>query len=152
MLENEDTLDDIQEAPDFIQPPAGVYMLKTISGKIGEYTYTSDEGEDDSGENIQFVIAVEETVELISDKEPPVPDGSLFMKKYKGTVEDVAKCKRDFRKMAGLDSLAGMSFSNMFDLAKEGLVFKAVISYGSFKQKDGTATQFMKLRFLPAAE
>lgn len=151
MMENEESLDDIQEAPDFIQPPAGIYKLKTISGKIGEYSYTNEGGDDESGENIQLTLAVEETIELISDKEPPVPDGSLFMKKYKGTVEDVAKFKRDFRKIADLESLAGMTFGDMFELAKEGLVFKAVISYGTFKQKDGTPTPYMRLRFLPVS-
>ena len=137
----DDTLDDIREAPDYINPPAGDYTLMTKAGKITKYV------NDKTGEetqNILVTIATVEALELVSSEEPPVPDGSLFTVKYKGTMDGVGKFKRDIRKMAGLSSTNNMSLSSAFELLESGLEFQGRISYSAFQGRD-----YLNLKVMP---
>ena len=54
----------------------------------------------------------------MKDDEPPVPEGSLFTKKYKGDRDGLGKFKRDFKKIMKFESLAGITLGNMFDLSR----------------------------------
>jgi len=132
----DDTLDDIAEAPDYINPPAGDYRLLTVGGKIN--SFTNDDGV--TSQNFTVTIAVQETLELVDDLEPPVPEGSLFTIRFYGTHEGLAKLKREVRKMANVESLTGTSLRNISELLESGLEFNGRVSYSKFKGKE-----FLKL-------
>lgn len=136
----DDVLDDFEEAPDFINPPAGDYKLKTISGKIT--TFTQDDG--DVTQSYTITFAVVKTLETVDD-EPPVPDGSLFNKRFKGTVDGIQQLKREAKKYLGLDSSQGMSLAALSEALAEEVEFYGRISYGTFNGKE-----FLKLRVMPA--
>lgn len=148
-LENmsDETLDEINEAPDYINPPAGDYKLKTISGKIGKF-------ENDDGtvaQSLNVVIATAETLELVSGDEPPVPDGSLFNIRFQGTTEGLAMFKRELRKMAAIESTAGMTINSAFELLESGLEFSGRISYSRYKDRTGEVREALRLKILPPA-
>ena len=142
---SDEVLDDIQEAPDYIDPPAGDYKVRTVSGKISKFE--NDEGE--IIQSIQVTLAVEKTLELVSDEEPPVPDGSLFIMRFQGTTDGIAIFKREIKKMADLESTKGMTISSAFELMESGLVFSARISYSKFKGRDGVVRNTLRVKIVP---
>ncbi len=140
-----DTLDEIQEAPDYINPPAGDYVIKSISGKIGKFEH--DDGT--VNQNITLILSVLRTLELVSSDEPPVPDGSLFTIRFQGTSDGLATFKRELRKMADIESTAGMTINSAFELLESGLEFSARISYSRYKDRNGEVRESIRIKILP---
>ena len=134
----DESLEDIAEAPEYINPPAGDYILRSVSGEIR--TYEEDNGT--TRQSIRIVIAVKEALELVSD-EPPVPEGSLFSLSFQGTKEGLGAFKRELRKMTGLEVLQPMTLNEYFQMLETELEFRGRISYRKFKDKE-----FINLRIL----
>lgn len=70
------TLDDVEEAPDFLVPPSGEYMHGIHSTKVS----TVDD-EDGKRTSIRIIYFVDDTIEVTGD-EDPVPNGSLFSENF----------------------------------------------------------------------
>lgn len=134
----DESLEDIAEAPEYINPPAGDYILRSVSGEIR--TYEEDDGT--TKQSIRVVIAVKEALELVSD-EPPVPEGSLFSLSFQGTKEGLGAFKRELRKMTGLEVLQPMTLNEYFEMLETELEFRGRISYRKFKDRE-----FINLRIL----
>lgn len=134
----DESLEDIAEAPEYINPPAGDYILRSVSGEIR--TYEEDDGT--TRQSIRIVIAVKEALELVSD-EPPVPEGSLFSLSFQGTKEGLGAFKRELRKMTGLEVLQPMTLNEYFQMLETELEFRGRISYRKFKDRE-----FINLRIL----
>lgn len=134
----DESLEDIAEAPEYINPPAGDYILRSVSGEIR--TYEEDDGT--TRQSIRIVIAVKEALELVSD-EPPVPEGSLFSLSFQGTKEGLGAFKREIRKMTGLEVLQPMTLNEYFEMLETELEFQGRISYRKFKDRE-----FINLRIL----
>ena len=134
----DESLEDIAEAPEYINPPAGDYILRSVSGEIR--TYEEDDGT--TRQSVRVVIAVKEALELVSD-EPPVPEGSLFSLSFQGTKEGLGAFKRELRKMTGLEVLQPMTLNEYFQMLETELEFRGRISYRKFKDKE-----FINLRIL----
>ena len=134
----DESLEDIAEAPEYINPPAGDYILRSVSGEIR--TYEEDDGT--TRQSVRVVIAVKEALELVSD-EPPVPEGSLFSLSFQGTKEGLGAFKRELRKMTGEESLPAMTLNEYFQMLETELEFQGRISYRKFKDRE-----FINLRIL----
>lgn len=134
----DESLEDIAEAPEYINPPAGDYILRSVSGEIR--TYEEDDGT--TRQSVRVVIAVKEALELVSD-EPPVPEGSLFSLSFQGTKEGLGAFKRELRKMTGLEVLQPMTLNEYFGMLETELEFQGRISYRKFKDKE-----YINLRIL----
>lgn len=134
----DESLEDIAEAPEYINPPAGDYILRSVSGEIR--TYEEDDGT--TRQSVRVVIAVKEALELVSD-EPPVPEGSLFSLSFQGTKEGLGAFKRELRKMTGLEVLQPMTLNEYFQMLETELEFRGRISYRKFKDRE-----FINLRIL----
>jgi len=134
----DESLEDIAEAPEYINPPAGDYILRSVSGEIR--TYEEDDGT--KKQSIRVVLAVKEALELVSD-EPPVPEGSLFSLSFQGTKEGLGAFKRELRKMTGLEVLQPMTLNEYFQMLETELEFRGRISYRKFKDKE-----YINLRIL----
>ena len=134
----DESLEDIAEAPEYINPPAGDYILRSVSGEIR--TYEEDDGT--TRQSVRVVIAVKEALELVSD-EPPVPEGSLFSLSFQGTKEGLGAFKRELRKMTGEESLPAMTLNEYFQMLETELEFQGRISYRKFKDKE-----YINLRIL----
>jgi hypothetical protein len=141
----DETLDDFQEAAEYINPPAGDYKLKTVSGKIAKF-----ENEDGVKQSIRVVIATTQTLELSSHDEPPVPDGSLFTMNFQGTKEGLELFKREARKICDLETMDGMTLNDTFELFANEIEFYGRISYTKSKDKNGNVTNWLRLRIIPA--
>jgi hypothetical protein len=133
----DESLEDIAEAPEYINPPAGDYILRSVSGEIR--TYEEDDG---TRQSVRVVIAVKEALELVSD-EPPVPEGSLFSLSFQGTREGLGAFKRELRKMTGEESLPAMTLNEYFEMLETELEFRGRVSYRKFKDKE-----YINLRIL----
>ena len=134
----DESLEDIAEAPEYINPPAGDYILRSVSGEIR--TYEEDDGT--TRQSVRVVIAVKEALELVSD-EPPVPEGSLFSLSFQGTKEGLGAFKRELRKMTGLEVLQPMTLNEYFGMLETELEFRGRISYRKFKDRE-----YINLRIL----
>ena len=141
----DETLDDFQEAAEYINPPAGDYKLKTVLGKIVKY-----ENDDGVKQSIRVTIATAQTLELASDEEPPVPDGSLFTLNFQGTKEGLELFKREARKICDLESMDGMSLNDVFELFANEIEFHGRISYTKSKDKAGNINSYLRLRVISA--
>lgn len=141
----DDDLDSFEETPDFCNPPGGDYVVISKGGKIRSYT----DNEGTEIQSIQVTIAVVETLELSTDEEPPVADGSLFTISFKGTDKGVGDFKREIRKMAGLPSSKGINLRSAFELLESGLTFNVRISYSKYTGRDGEEKSYLRMRILP---
>lgn len=135
----DESIDDIQEAPEYINPPAGDYEVITKSGTIKSFTNEKDE----VSQSIQVTLAVAKTLELVSDAEPPVPEESLFTLRFQGTTEGLGMFKRELRKMSGLEKLPAMTLNECFEMLETEMQFNARISYRKFKDKE-----YLQLRII----
>lgn len=103
----EQSLDNIQEAPDFVTPPAGEYRLSLKESKVDKYK-TKDEP-DVEKQRIKNLYVVVATVSLASDSEPPVPDGSMFSETFTATEEGLGYFKKRMKAIMNVSDLAGVS-------------------------------------------
>ncbi len=135
----DESIDDIKEAPEYINPPAGDYEVITKSGTIKSFTNDKDE----VSQSIQVTLAVVKTLELVSDAEPPVPEESLFTLRFQGTTDGLGMFKRELRKMSGLEKLPAMTLNECFEMLETEMQFNARISYRKFKDKE-----YLQLRII----
>lgn len=136
----DDSLDGIPEAPDFVDPPKGHYLLQvTEVPKISKFQ--NEDGTE--RQNIRVTFSV---VETVSTDEVPVPDGSLFSNSYMGTAQGVGAFRRDARKILGVDTLEGSTLKEIFENLPGAEPFKATITYKSYKsKKDGLMKEAMRM-------
>lgn len=143
----DETLDEFKEAAEYIQPPAGDYKLKTVGGKIAKF-----ENDDGIKQSIRITIGIDETLELATDTEPPVPDGSLFTLNFQGTKDGLELFKREARKMANLENMDGMTLNDIFELFANELEFYGRVSYSKTKDELGNVKNWLRLRIIPAPQ
>ena len=119
-----ESLDTIPDAPDFITPPAGEYVLEVKDCLVDKYN-TKDEP-NVIKQRLKITYAIVETVSL-SDKEPPVPNESLFTETFTATEQGLGFFKKRVKEIMAADSVAGVSLGEMMDSIK-GVQFKCRIT------------------------
>lgn len=107
------SLDNIAEAPDFTNPPAGLYMLECKEAKVDKYSTKKEP--DVEKQRLKILYAVVSTVQLASDKEPPVPDGSMFSETFQATEEGLSYFKKRIREVMNASDLTGVFCSGRDD-------------------------------------
>ena len=123
----EETLDDIPEAPDFTNPPAGEYVLSVKDAKIE--TYTAKPKKDDAGgerDRLKFLYTIEKTIS-VSGNEPPVPDGSIFSETFQATTQGVSYFKKRVKDIMNVSDMTGVKLGELLDSVK-GISFEARIT------------------------
>lgn len=123
----EETLDDIPEAPDFSNPPAGEYVLGIKDAKIEAYA-AKPKANDMGGERqrLKILYTVERTIS-VSGNEPPVPDGSMFSETFQGTAQGLSYFKKRIKEVMNVSDMGGVKLGEMLDSVK-GMVFDARIT------------------------
>lgn len=117
------TLDNVKDVPDYVNPPSGAYLLSITDAKF-------EIKKNKEGEKIgRFTITykVEDTVELVSDKELPVAEGSLFSESFTYTEDGIAFLKKQAKKLLQVDSVDGVSLRDLLDSLKDLAPFTAKI-------------------------
>lgn len=101
------TLDNVDEAPEFMCPPSGHYLLG-----IKEASIQKKETDEGTKQSIRLIFFVRSTVELASQDDDLVPDGTLFSENFQGTKQGLEFFKTRMKKLLGED-LTGISIPDM---------------------------------------
>ena len=129
----DDVLDGIAEAPDYVTPPAGEYSLSVNDAVIDKYT----DKEQKSKQRLKITYSINETLAL-ADKEPPVPNGSIFTETFTATEQDVSFFKKRVKEITGADDLTGVGgIPGMLDAIK-GAMFDCRLTIKKSAKPDGT--------------
>lgn len=119
------TLDAVVAAPEFINPPAGDYVLGIKDAKLEKYKSKTDQKE---GVRIRVSYTVNQTVELPANSEElPVPDGTMFSESFMYSEEGLPYFKQRAQNILNVKSVEGVSLRELFDALK-GTEFPARIS------------------------
>jgi hypothetical protein len=103
------TLDDVDEAPDFMCPPSGKYYLG-----ISDASIQKKEADGETKQSIRIIFFIRETLELNNQEDDLVPNGTLFSESFQGTKKGLEFFKSRARKLLGAD-IDGISIGDMMD-------------------------------------
>ena len=120
----EESLDNIPDAPDFANPPAGEYRLLVKEAKVD--TYTTKKEPDVTKQRLKILYAIEQTVS-VAGNEPPMPDGTMFNETFQGTEQGLSYFKKRIKEVMNVSDLAGVTLKDMMDSVK-GQSFDARIT------------------------
>ena len=138
------TLDNVDEAPDFMCPPSGKYLIGVKEASI-------QRKEDDEGtkQSIRIIYYVRNTMELNNQADDLVPPGTLFSENFQATKQGLEFFKTRMKKVLGED-LSGITIPDMLaflpkQFGEDGskdieTVLRKVVS-----KKDGT--EYENVRF-----
>lgn len=139
-----ETLDTIPEAPDFITPPAGEYVLEVKDCVIDKYK-TKDEP-DTIKQRLKITYSVVDTIS-VADNEPPVPNESLFTETFTATEMGLGFFKKRVKELMAVDNVAGVSLGEMMDSIK-GTQFKCRLTIKKSPNPKGGEYQNIQIRIL----
>lgn len=134
------TTDAVPDVPDFVDPPSGAYVIKCE--KAVAETYKSKDGAE--GTRIRLTYSVVETLELASEADLPVPNGSLFSETFQATEMGLSFFKRQAKKLLKVESLDGVSVR---DILNELTSFEGTVTIRAEKNAQG----YVNLRINPTA-
>lgn len=115
----EASLDNIPEAPEFTNPPDGIYRLGVKEVKTDKYKTKKDP--DTQKQRIKAIISVVNTIET---KELPVPDGSMFSLTWQPTEQGLGFFKTFAKKVMDVSDMTGVPLKDIYT-ALIGTEFKA---------------------------
>lgn len=127
----DDALDNIPEAPEFVNPPDGIYMFAVKEVKIDKYKTKKEPNVEKS--RIKALLTVSTTLET---KELPVPDGSMFSLTWQPTEQGLGFFKNFAKKVMDVSDIAGVPLKEVFN-AMTGTVFKGRAQNKKTKDKEG---------------
>ena len=102
------TLDNVEEAPEFMTPPSGRYKIGISKADV--FKRETDEGDTQAIRVIYFTRA---TVELNNENEDEVPPGSLFSETF-GIPDGLKYFKTRMKKILG-DNVDGIKVKEMLE-------------------------------------
>lgn len=124
-------MDAVEDIPDYVTPPAGVYMLK-----INKVELDKREGKDGADDTIRIVS----TIEVVESKEVegmPVADGSFFTERFTYSEEGLQYFKRFAKNWLNTSDINGVSLRDTFEALTSNPPITAVVTVATTKGKDG---------------
>ena len=115
------TLDGVKDVPDYVNPPTGNYVLSIEDSK---FEIKTNKDKEKVG-RFSVTYKVEETIDLASDKELPVADGSLYSENFTYSEDGIAYLKKQAKKILNVESVDGVSLRDLLDSLKDVSPFKA---------------------------
>jgi len=141
----EETLDNIPEAADFQNPPAGLYLLSVKDAKVDKYTTKADPDTEKQRMKILYSIISTESVAV---NEPPVPDGSMFSETFQATQDGLSYFKKRIKEIMNVSDMAGVTLAQMMDSVK-GMEVRARITIRKSKGDNGQEYENLNIRVVP---
>jgi hypothetical protein len=142
----DDVLDGIAEAPDYVTPPAGEYALSVSDAVIDKYK----DKEGTAKQRIKITYGINETLSLADDKEPPVPNNSIFTETFTATEQGVSFFKKRVKEITGADDLTGVGgIPGMLDAIK-GASFNCRLTIKYSDKPGGGKYENVQLRIIRA--
>lgn len=119
-------MDKIETVPDFVNPPAGLYMLTVTDVKTDKYTpkKSTENPNPKEAARIKIFYRVDSTLECV---ELPVKDGSLFSESFMFTEDGLKYFKRQAMNILNVKDFEGAKLKDVFDGLKEA-AFKAKLT------------------------
>lgn len=143
----EETLDNIPDAPDYVTPPAGEYILEVKDSAVDKYSTKKEP--DVEKQRLKNTYSIVETLSTAT-KEEPVPDGSIFTETFQATTDGLSYFKKRIASIMNVADVQGVSLADMMDSIK-GATFKARISIKKSKGVDGTEYENVQIRVVPSS-
>lgn len=151
-LDNLDSisLEGVEAAPEFIEPPHGRYRLG-VQAKIEEYEKDEVVDKEKTGEKIKakrirFTYTIQETLELKSKKDLVPAEGSMFSENFSATSEGLPYFKT--RSTAILGDLGNATIKEVInELNNEAISFTADVKtrVSRVKDADGNEKEFTNI-------
>lgn len=110
------SLDGVESAPEFVDPPDGNYHLNIQ--KVGLENYESKDAESQEmtkKRRIRITYNINKTVELADASDLPVSDGSLFSETFMVNPEGLKYFKRQAKNILGEDNISGVPLKDIID-------------------------------------
>lgn len=154
-LEN-GTLDDVEAAPDFVEPPTGDYLLGISKAGIEEFLSkkAKEEGKEPVT-RIRFIYTVKKVHQLADANELQPAEGSLFSENFQGTSEGLRYFKKRVQDiLGGADKIKGATIKDICnELEAGGYEFNARVTLKVTKDKEtGNEYRNVNLRVTKAAQ
>lgn len=116
-------LDAIPEAPDYITPPAGNYMLEVNNVENDKYK----DKEQVEKTRIKITYKILSTIDLSDTTQLPVSDGTLFTETFMATEQGVGFFKKQAKNVLNVSTVDGTPLRDIYNTLK-GVQFKAAIT------------------------
>ena len=110
------SLDGVESAPEFVDPPDGNYHLDIQ--KVGLESYESkDKGSEEKTKKrrIRITYAVHKTVEMANPSDLAAPDGSLFSETFMVNADGLKYFKRQAKNVLGEDNIKEVPLKDIMD-------------------------------------
>ena len=123
------SIDDVEDAPEFVIPPAGAYLLHVADAKVEKYKVNDkDTHEEEERTRIRLVYAVDSTRELASAEELPVAPNSLFSEQFMTNPQGLSYFKRQANNILGEEVIKGAKIGDILNELRKGeLHFAATV-------------------------
>lgn len=110
------TLDSVEDLPDYVTPPTGLYVLTLPECKLETFTKRGKDGAKDEPNQVRIRLTykVEGVLETEEGTYPPA-DGSLFSDTFMFNDMGKAIFKKTAKAILDLDSVDGSPFRELFD-------------------------------------
>ena len=133
-------MDKVETLPDYVTPPAGIYILKVEEAKVEKYK----DKEKKERSRIKLIYSVQKTQE-IGENDLPVKDGSLFSEQFTGTEDGIKFFKRQAMNIMNVADLSGARMKDVMDGLKD-MEFKAKITIRKTKNDQGGEYENVNVR------
>ena len=119
-------MDKIETLPDFVNPPAGTYLLSVVEAKTEKYTpkVTKENPKPTEAARLKIIYKVDQTIETV---DLPVKDGSLFSESFMYTEDGLKYFKRQAMNILNVKDFEGARLKDVIDGLKDAS-FKAKIT------------------------
>lgn len=120
------SIDDVEAAPEFVEPPDGAYMLEIADAKAEEYKVSDkDTGNEVTRTRLKIIYKVVQTHKLIHNEDSPVPVGSLFSEQFMTNEQGLSFFKRQAKNVLGEDVIKGTSIGEILKELPNNHTFNA---------------------------
>ena len=132
------SIDDVEDAPEFATPPDGKYRLGCSDAKIEKYkTKDKESGDEVEKTRIKIVYQVMKTVELSDGEETPVADGPLFTETFMTNKQGLSYFKRQAKNILGEEFIKGATIGDILKELPNGHSFDADVRVKVTQGKKG---------------
>lgn len=126
-------MNDVETIPDFINPPAGLYLLKVPKCEVEKYDAKDEQGNKTiKAQRIRLTYQVVETFQH-DQAEQPVPNGTMFSTTFTATEQGLEFFKKAAMTVLGLDDFEEASIKDVMQGVVEADEFCAKITVQTSK-------------------
>jgi len=132
------TMDDIEAAPEFMNPSNGHHRFALVKASVKD------------GTRVNFVYSLQETLELANPDDPETPVGSLTSEGFTAKGQQFLKARLE--SLLGKDTVKGASMTDLLGMLngefKDNYHFTATTKVSTTKGKgDNAGKEYENIRF-----